>query len=284
MKRHAMTKFQPPLLRILRPRHSCISAQRGFTLIEAVMVIAITGIIASMVAVFIATPVKGYFDSARRAELTDTADTAIRRISRDVHLALPNSVRLANPQVIEFLQTRTGGRYRVDGTGIEDILDFTNPTDTTFDVLGPTVTLVAGDQIVIYNLGITGADAYVGNNRRAYNGAGGIVTNVPITSTTTFPLDSPGHRFQVVDTPVTYICNPGAGTLTRYWGYTIVDPQPNPPTGGNNALLATNVSNCTFTYTQGVTERSGLVSIQLAITQDNETVSLYHAVQVSNVP
>ncbi len=267
MKRCAMTTFQ-------------IRAQKGFTLIEAVMVIAITGIIASMVAVFIASPVKGYFDSARRAELTDTADTAIRRISRDVHLALPNSVRLVNPQIMEFLQTSTGGRYSVDGA---DPLDFANPTDTTFNVLGPAVTLAAGDQIVIYNLGIAGADAYVGNNRRAYNGAGGTVTNVPIISTSAFPLDSPGHRFQVVDTPVTYICDLGAGTLTRYWGYTIVDPQPNPP-AGNNARLANNVSNCVFTYTQGVTERSGLVSIQLAITQDNETVSLYHAVQVSNVP
>lgn len=251
-------------------------------MIEAVMVIAITGIIASMVAVFIATPVKGYFDSARRAELTDTADTAIRRISRDVHLALPNSVRLVTPQVMEFLQTSTGGRYSVDGA---DPLDFANPTDTTFNVLGPAVTLAAGDQIVIYNLGIAGADAYVGNNRRAYNGAGGTVTTVPIISTSAFPLDSPGHRFHVVDTPVTYICDLGAGTLTRYWGYLIVDPQPNPPAGGTpSALLAKNVSNCTFTYTQGVTERSGLVSIQLAITQDNETVNLYHAVQVSNVP
>lgn len=258
-----------------------ISVQKGFTLIEAVMVITITGIIASMVAVFIASPVKGYFDSARRAELSDTADTAIRRISRDVHLALPNSVRLASPQVMEFLQTRTGGRYRVDGV---DALDFTNPTDTTFDVLGPAVTMAAGDQIIIYNLGIPGADAYVGNNRRAYNGAGGNVTNISIISTSAFPLDSPGHRFQVVDTPVTYICDLPAGTLRRYWGYTIVDPQPNPPSGGNNALLAKNVSACTFTYTQGITERSGLVSIQLAITQDNETVSLYHAVQVSNVP
>lgn len=258
-----------------------ISGQNGFTLVEAVMVITITGIIASMVAVFIASPVKGYFDSTRRAELTDTADTTIRRISRDVHLALPNSVRLASPQVMEFLQTRAGGRYRVDGI---DALDFTNPTDTTFDILGPAVTMAAGDQIIIYNLGIPGADAYVGNNRRAYNGVGGSVTNIPIASTSAFPLDSPAHRFQVVDTPVTYICDLPTGTLRRYWGYTIAALQPNPPAGGNNALLANNVSACTFTYTQGVTERSGLISIQLSITQDNETVSLYHAVQVSNVP
>ncbi len=67
--------------------------QRGFTLIEAVMVIAITGIVAAMVAIFIRTPIQGYFDLERRVEMTDTADTALRRIARDLRLALPNSVR-----------------------------------------------------------------------------------------------------------------------------------------------------------------------------------------------
>ena len=258
--------------------------QTGFTLIEAVMVIAITGIVAAVVAVFIQAPVQGYFDSARRAELTDTADTAIRRISRDVHLALPNSVRLATPQVVEFLQTRTGGRYRVDGG---DPLNFAqaNPADTTFDVLGPAVTMASGDQIVIFNLGIPGADVYAGDNRRAYNGAVGAVTNIAMAAAALpFPLNSPGRRFQVVDTPVTYICDIAAGTLTRFWGYNITAAQANPPVGGNSALLAQNVTACNFTYAPGVTARSGLVSIQLAITQDNETVSLYHAVHVSNAP
>ena len=55
-------------------------SQRGFTLVEAVMVIALTGIVAAIVAVFIRQPVQGYFDTVRRAELTDVADTAARRI------------------------------------------------------------------------------------------------------------------------------------------------------------------------------------------------------------
>ena len=63
---------------------------RGFTLIEMIMVIVITGVIAGMVAVFIKGPVDSYFDMARRAELTDIADTAMRRMTRDIRLALPN--------------------------------------------------------------------------------------------------------------------------------------------------------------------------------------------------
>lgn len=265
-------------------------SQHGFTLVEAVMVIALTGIVAAMVAVFIREPVQGYFDTVRRAELTDVADTAARRITRDLHLALPNSVRSSGPLAIEFLQTRTGGRYRAElGTGGEDVLDFT-AADTSFDVLGPSLTFAAGDQIVVYNLGIPGADAYEGNsasthNRRAYAGSVGTpVGNVTISSANALPFASPGRRFQVVDSPVSYICDLGAGTLRRYSGYAISPAQSSPPAGGTSALLAKNVSGCSFTYQSGVTQRSGLVAIQLAVTQDGETVSLHHEVHVSNVP
>ena len=44
------------------------STQRGFTLIEAIIVIVITGILAGMVAVFIRAPIDAYVDSARRAD------------------------------------------------------------------------------------------------------------------------------------------------------------------------------------------------------------------------
>src|SRR5689334_20531964 len=139
-------------------------SMRGFTLTEAIMVIVITGIIASMVAVFIQKPVQGFFDTARRAALVDAADTVLRRISRDVREALPNSVRV-NGTALEFLHVRSAGRYREQGPG--DSLDFTT-NDTSFDVLGSAVSVQSGDSIVVYNLGITGASAYEppGTSRR----------------------------------------------------------------------------------------------------------------------
>ena len=74
-------------------RPSSNNTQCGFTLIEAIMVIVITGILAGMVAVFIRAPIDAYVDSARRADLTDVADTAVRRVARDIGAALPNGLR-----------------------------------------------------------------------------------------------------------------------------------------------------------------------------------------------
>jgi MSHA biogenesis protein MshO len=87
----------------------------------------------------------------------------------------------------------------------------------------------------------------------------------------------------VVDTPVTYRCD--RGNLTRHWGYAITKNQDNPPVGGQSALIAQNVTACIFAYDPLViSERSGLVSMQIALTKNNETVTLYHEVHVSNVP
>src|SRR3989338_9431126 len=146
---------------------NALTKARGFTLVEAVMVIVITSITAAMVAVFIKSPVDSYFDSARRAELTDVADTAVRRMARDIHLALPNSVR--NPsdgsdQCVEFMPTKIGARYRMakGGAGTDE-LDF-SLVDDKFDLLWlnstlpTTMQIAAGDVVAVYNDGSGSSD------------------------------------------------------------------------------------------------------------------------------
>jgi len=260
------------------------------TLIEMIMVIVITGILAAVAAVFIRRPIEGYVDVARRAELTDIADTALRRMTRDLRTALPNSIRIdVTGRYLEYLQTSGGGRYRAelesDGTG--DFLDFA-AADSTFDVIGTMPTMVATDSIVIYNLNSSGAasNAYAGDNREGYaSDAGGTIT---LDSAKLFPLASPGKRFHVVQYPVTYHCDLGTGRLRRYWGYTIqAAPQPTValPLDGTSALLATNVTDCGFTYaTDGATGRTGVVALTLQIEQSGEKVRLFQQVHVSNVP
>lgn len=254
----------------------------GFTLVEMIVVIVITGIIGGMVAVFLKAPIQQYMDITRRSDMTDIADTALRRIARDLRLALPNSVHVdSSGQYLDFLATSGGGRYRSGAGGTNNILDFT-VADTSFEALGQMPTCAANDQVVVYNLGIPGADAYAGDNRTLCSSVAAPVVNIAAKK---FPFESPNARFQIVHEQVRYICDPVAHTLTRYSlaGNAIVAPTATVPAGG--ALLANNVSACSFSYDAlVVAQRSGLMTMNLAITENGETVTLYSATHVSNVP
>ena len=282
--------------------------QSGFTLVEMIVVMVITGIIGGMVAIFIKTPVQGYVDSARRAELTDIADTALRRLARDIRTAVPNSVRIPNSAgtntYIEFLPTKNGGRYRADTGGTNNVLDF-GVADNSFEIIGTGINFAADDYIVIgstqsggnppYNTAATGI-------LRAYNGVAGLQTSVSFNNPSGLPVwaEVPGQRFDVVDgtqQAVTYACigtlgalntnNDGQASLMRYWHYGFNTPaQVAPPLAGpgsGSAILADRVSACEITY-DAVNQRNGLITIRLGITRGGESVSLYQEIHVNNMP
>ncbi|MDR0577538.1 MAG: type II secretion system GspH family protein [Candidatus Accumulibacter sp.] len=274
------------------PPRSPRPAQRGFTLIEAIMVIVITGIVAAMVAVFIRRPIDAYMDTARRAALADIADTAARFIARDVQRALPNSARSGNPAFLEFVPVVAAGRYRRDAgiSSSDEPLDFGGP-GKTFDVLGPAIDIPANASLVVYNLGIPGADVYETNSKVRRPATPG--TNLDKVTFSGDPLawtqDSPGRHFQIVVAPVSYVCDFATGTLWRYSGYAFQENQPLSVAdlnglGAARAPLATRLSACNFTYGPGPLQQNGLVSMSLSFSQDGETVTLLHQVNIDNVP
>ncbi len=279
---------------------------RGFTLIEMVMVIVITGIIGAMAAVFIKWPVQQYLDVARRAELTDMADTAFYRLTGDISTAVPNSMRVpcANLSCIEFLPAKDVGRYRayhdLIGAAAGDILDF-SVADGTFDIIGPPIVFAAGDYIVVGNTQSDGAPAYdtASGVLRAYTGAAGAQSNVAITAVK-FPAYAQlaTQRFDVVDgaqQAVTYACEgtlgalsasgDGQAKLVKHWRYwNAADAvHASYSTGGSSAILTDKVSACVMDYT-AINQRMGLLGVRLTLTSGGESVSLYQEIHVSNVP
>ena len=275
---------------MLKRRH-----QRGFTLVELVMVIVIMGVIGGIVAVFMKSPIDAYFDTARRAGIADVADTTVRRMARDIRKALPNSIRLSGTQCIEFIPTRTGGRYRNQDivAGDETSLKF-DAADRSFNMLGLNAALPAdqqikpNDMVAVYNLGIPESDAYAGDNRAVITGVNVSAfaaneTEVKMAGNTTkFPLESGTNRFHVIpgdEKVVSYICSGGKLYRNANYGYGASCPA---PTVGTTPIIA-NGATCSFAYS-AADIRNGLVQLTLTFTNSDETVSIYHEVHVNNTP
>jgi MSHA biogenesis protein MshO len=275
--------------------------QQGVTLIEMIVAIVVTGILLSLVGMFTRNQIAAYFDVSARAELSDAADTALRRIARELQGALPNSVRAASAgseRFLEFVPIRDAGRYRAQSGGGagDDPIDLSSTTDNSFDVLGPTVTVAANDSLVIYNLGIPGADVYAGTTRRPFSVSGTLQKLSYTVGASQFPFASPQNRFQIVSGPVTYHCTPNAanpemGTITREWCYNFSTTQPTSfattlpgCAAPASSVLVSGVSACELSYTPGALERNGLVSMRLVLSRNGESVTLLHQVDVMNTP
>jgi MSHA biogenesis protein MshO len=281
---------------------------KGFSLVELIMVIVITGILGSMVAVFLKAPIQQYMDVSRRAELTDIADTALYRLASEISTAVPNSIRPQGSGLtyVEFLPTKNGGRYRAvadmsGASAVGDILDFT-ANDGAFDILGAGMDLAVGDAVVVGSVQSSGNQAYdttaASGVLRTVTVAASGVTVVNITATQ-FPAFSKlsSQRFDVVPVgqqAVTYACEGALGALdanqngqaqlVKHWAYGFNSAQVAPAgLGGSSAILANNVSDCSFDY-EVSNQRMGLLGIRLTLTSGGERVSLYHEVHVNNIP
>lgn len=289
-----------------------INGQSGFTLVEMIMVIVITGILGSMAAVFLRAPVQQYMDTGRRADLTDIADLALRRMANDIRTAVPSSVRpTGTTAYIEFLPTKNGGRYRaVSGVGVvcagsaegDALLFGSAVADTCFEILGPSITFsnpaTVVDQIVVGSTqpGVYPYDTGVSGVLRAYNGASGtqqiaVITGNPLPAAAA----ASNQRFEVVSgeqLAVTYACigtlgtldadQDGQGQLVRYWNYGISSAQSAPASllSGSSAVLASKLSDCSMFVDQA----RGLIANTLQITRASETISLYQEIYVNNAP
>lgn len=282
---------------------------RGFTLIELIMVIIITGILAATLTIFLKPVIDGYFDTRRRADLTDIADTALRRMAKDIRSAVPNSIRSVSPTCFQLVPTITGGRYRMASDTVNDTpaplpcspsatcsapLDVTQAT-TVFDVLSPVVTMPAlNDWVVVDNQ--NAGDVYAVTNRARISATPSAPTRptdgllrIAIASTQ-FPSGYDGGRFVVVpnaEKTVFYSCVGSTPSFTLY--RTVADFSANQAAtciATSGAVVATDIASCAFVYdpNQGATQQSGFVWMQLKLSRSGESVTLAHGVHVDNVP
>lgn len=257
--------------------------QRGVTLIEMIVVIVVSGILISIAAMFVRNQVTSYFDVARRVELTDIADGALRRIARDVQGALPNSLRpdsASRSSFIEFIPVVDGGRFAT-----QDSSDPVSP----LTVQGPPVTVAAGQQVVICNTGQVPADAYAGGNRSALT-AGTNLSSLVFAGTLSDYCSS--NRFYVIGTTVVYVFDAPTRSLLRFSGCPIQAVQlltiaALTAACAAKSVLASSVDSVDFNYVANALPSLGILTVRLVLSAADaldERVTLLQQVNIPNSP
>ncbi len=295
-------------------------ASRGFSLVEMITVLILIGIVGAAFATFLSPAVRSFQNQTSRAALVDSAESALRRMARDIRIAVPNSIRITNTATgfaLEMVPTVDGGRYCANGladcTTSTQILDFT-AADADFDILGcfkdASFVTAATAGTIAYRIAIGNA----GNE--IYSGSPAVIspagTNITLTTTsgacgsgasrnhvtlgTAFQVgeQSARQRLFVVPSsaaPVSYICDWTAGTsgtLTRYSGYGFQAAQPTSAAAiglaSSTAVVASGIpaSGCSITSTTGNVQSTGIVILSLSLTNAGETVTLVHEAPLDN--
>lgn len=267
--------------------------QRGFTLIEVIMVVMLIGIIAGVMAPFIRQAIDGYGDTQSRTELVAKGRLALERLNREIRQAVPNSLEVIG-NGIQFLTSRDGGRLVATDDNFGPA--FAVPARrflkgairTRLYVVGTALNFQANDFLVIGNTSPTELKAntsivqLTAINNTVDPPDGTLQGQILQFANHSFPNDTPGRHFQIADA-VHEICpNGNAINWRRTAGFA----------GYNGAcdaaaadpVLVEGVTSANFTYNPGTPESSGVLRVDLELTDGTETIRLYHEIQVRNTP
>ncbi|MCX5863658.1 MAG: prepilin-type N-terminal cleavage/methylation domain-containing protein [Deltaproteobacteria bacterium] len=271
--------------------------KNGFTLIELIIVIVLLGIVGAMGAGFISSAFKGFFDTDARMEMYEEGKTALVRMEREIHIAVPNAVdvsiagdTISFGVIDETAMTGVFGQYMEEHpTDTKTITDQTAP----LPVINPQYPILH-TLISIYNT--TWEDFAVTANNRVYN----IITPaIPPLDPKTMTLDrnigpaSPYGRYYAVR-PEAVRFSVANGVLSR--STATVTAGSNLGGFGGAQTLAQHVQQAIdpitsnpihyFTYEPGTSARNSVVVIHFAIhrTETDETVNFHKEIQIRNVP
>jgi MSHA biogenesis protein MshO len=261
-------------------------------LVELVMVIALAGVVAVLVGTGMSRPLQGFAANSQRAELTDLAATALNRMARDIRLAVPNSVLVADTEdEVRLVPIAAAGRYRAnlpmpDGPR-QDPPACTQPSGLCMiDILSPLEPADIKDNkhwLIIYNTGslvgrpepVDGAVSPV--SPKVFTWENGVLS--ADLSSFRFEFASPQHRFFLADRVIGYRCRAGALVRAEF-----------DELGGLDYSRAAKVvdhvdcSRSRFTYDTSTHTRNGVVTLKLVLANDGGAITLLQQVQVANAP
>lgn len=255
---------------------------RGFTLIEVIVVIVVLSILATMGGKFVVESTKSYQSTQARARLINTGRQAIERMTRQLRVSLPNSVRLTNSNMcLEFMPIVSGGNY---ADYVPDLVN--GATAKTTMVVSPHSIDFGTAQFVSIGA-MTSAELYGSSPASRATLSSRTNTSLNFTPARGWARNSVNKRFYLLDKPQAFCV---VGNQLRFFS-DLDATTATVDVSGTSSLLADNVSGTTspFALTAGSENRNTVVQLNITFVQSvaaqgSESIAFAHSVMIRNVP
>lgn len=256
----------------------------GFTLIEMISVLVILAILAAIGSSFLITTVDAYRATEVRAKLLARGRTSVEQMTRQLRLAVPNSLRVSSSGAcIEFFPLVGGANY------LNDLPDNENMAPPTSSIaVSPLLTDLGSPAYVIIGA-LSATDIYTSGSPSARVGlastSGTPINTLNLSSSHRFIRNSISKRVFVADNPKRF-CVSG-GSLLLYHSYGVdTGPLTDASPGGTIVLMSLEVaaSGTAFALAPGSENRNAAALISLVYSGNGEQVELNQEVLVRNVP
>lgn len=255
----------------------------GFTLVEVIFVVVILSIVTVVGSGFVATTLKAYRDSDARNVLVQHARLAMEQMSRQLRMAIPNSVRVSSTgNCVEFMPLVAASSYRASVPDVANAAGEASSVSTVAFVTG----LGAPQHVVIapffpeeiYSFSSPAARAGISSIGSSPH------TAIALNGAHRFVRNSPHRRVFVADDPLRFCVSDGQ--LLQYSGYGITGTMQDSTPGGNSALMAMGVSAAgqAFTVFPGSEVRRAGATISLRFTNGGNSIELQQQVFIRNAP
>ncbi|WP_371193523.1 prepilin-type N-terminal cleavage/methylation domain-containing protein [Glaciecola sp. SC05] len=284
--------------------------QRGFTLVELVLVIVILGVVGIGISGFVRSATSAYLDMTSREALLRDGSFFVERFSRELNDAVPNSVRISGNAAVHCLQfvPLNWNTFYLDipligeSPAVADVIELNNTLQ------GQSYVPDSDDMAIVFPLR---ADHVYGvidptepNDIRTRSilscsdDDNDCTTNtdsdavVQLTLAGGFFTDSPARRIYIADTAVSF-CVRGSAVYRHQSNISAV--QPLFTSGG--VLMAENITNILsanptassgaqdpFRLFDSTLRRNAFTQAKFLFTRDDEQISFLKEVHIPNVP
>ena len=259
---------------------------RGFTLIEMIAVIVILSILAAMGGTFVVESTKSYQLSQTRTRLVNTGRQAIERMSRQLRIALPYSVRLTNSNMcVEFMPIASGGNYigYFQGAILKEdyVPDMLNgAAAAAIIVVSPHAIDFGMAQFV--SIGAMAANEIYGVNPASQATLGSRTnTQVTLSMAKIWQRNSVNKRFYLLNAPQAFCV---VNNELRFYDNQNATSAAVDLTSTHSLLAKNVVAAAPFALTAGAENRNTLVQFNIAFAHKAESVAFNHSVMIRNVP